>query len=471
LREKVSNTIKQYTLFQPGQKVLVATSGGPDSLSLLHLLHRMADALGITLHVAHINHGLRPEAAAEAVAVKKQAILLGLPVSVSRVDVKSLQEKGLSLQTAARYARYGALVHLAKRVGAERIATAHHRDDRVETMLMRLLSGCGLDGLAGIPVRRRLLHGIEVVRPFFNVSREEIEQYCEINRLIPLMDPSNERPVYLRNRVRLQLIPHLEREFGEHVRRTLRNTADNLTLDATFLYKLGKQAFLDVTESRGKDGVWLDTVSFHKLHPALQKRVVRHALWQAGVRRPGRLHVEQIGALAGHKMPSAQCTLPDGVMAQRIYSKLWLGTSPPEATAIGAIADIQVPGRTYLTCCNRWLLAETHAVHEIDLAKLSPQEACLDFEKLNPAWPLNARTRRDGDRMHPLGAPGSRKVKKILADRKIPLGERDRIPIIVSGDQIIWLGGVEIAEDYKVTADTEVVLSLKLITEEKDGAN
>jgi tRNA(Ile)-lysidine synthase len=469
LLEKVNKTIKTFTLFQPGQTVLVAVSGGPDSLALLHVLHRQAKTLGVRLHVGHVNHGLRPEAAAEAVSVKKEALRLGVPVSVCRVDVHAHRKKrGLSLQAAAREARYGALAALAGRIGAHCLATAHHRDDRVETLLIRLLCGSGLDGLAGIPVQRRLAANLVVVRPFYDVTREEIEEYCTRHSLHPLRDPTNLKPVCLRNRVRLELLPYLERQYGTHVRRMLANTAENLAEDAAFMSRLGRQAFLGTAQTRDRQGILLDTVILHRIPPALQKRALRHALWRAGVERPGRLQVEQLLTLADHKSPSACCRLPGGVLAQRRYSGLWLGKTMPPETFLAAVTEIIIPGTTELTCCGLRLFAETRPAAGVDVKALSPQEACLDAEKLT--WPLRARSRRDGDRMWPLGAPGHRKVKKILADRKIPRADRAGIPVIISGEEIVWLGGVEIAEPCKVTDATEAVLYLKLINDEKDGA-
>jgi len=461
LRERVEKTIKENNLFSAGQKVLVAVSGGPDSLCLLHILHSLAMSLDISLHVVHIHHGLRPEASAEAVSVKKEAIRLGLPISVRRVKVKKLQaQTGCSLQEAARKARYSVLADVALLSGAERVATAHHRDDRVETLLMRLLSGSGLDGLKGIPIKRMLEHGIEVVRPLYYLSRQEIENYCRTFKLSPLWDQSNMRPEYYRNHVRLQLLPFLEAEFGGHVRRALANAADNLTEDAALLEALGREAFCAVSENGSTEGIWLDTIKLNQLPPALQTRVIRQALWHAGAIRLGRRHVEQVLALAAHPSPSAQAVLPNGVLAIRVYSRMWLGNSIPRRDAVTKVTEIQGPGLTYLSCCGLWLQMEVMPAEAVDLSQLNRNEACLDLEKIS--WPLLVRGREAGDRMQPLGAPGSRKIKKILADRKIPLRQRGQIPLIISGNRLVWLGGVEIADFCKVTAQTEKVLYLKL---------
>lgn len=461
LRERVEKTIKENSLFLAGQKVLVAVSGGPDSLCLLHLLHSLADSLNISLHVVHIHHGLRPEASAEAASVKKEAICLGLPVTVRRVEVKKLQSQlGCSLQEAARKARYSVLADVARLNGAARVATAHHRDDRVETLLMRLLSGSGLDGLKGIPLKRTLEHGIEVVRPLYDLSRQEIENYCRTFKLSPLWDQSNMLPLYYRNRVRLELLPYLEAKFGTHIRSALANTAENLTDDAAFLATLGREAFCAVTESSGTDGIWLDTIKLNKLPPALQARVIREALWHAGAIRPGRQHVAQVLALATHLSPSAQAVLPNGVLAARAYNRMWLGNSISRRDAAAEVTEIHGPGLTYLPRFGLWLQVAVKSAGTVDLSQLSRNEACLDLEKLS--WPLLVRGREDGDRMQPLGAPGSRKVKKILADRKIPLRQREQIPLIISAHQLVWLAGVEIADFCKVTAQTEKVLYLKI---------
>lgn len=461
MREQVEKTIKENSLFLAGQKVLVAVSGGPDSLCLLHVLHGLAEALGISLHVVHIHHGLRPEASAEAISVKKETLRLGLPVTIRRVKVKKIQAQlGCSLQEAARKARYSVLTEVARLSGATRVATAHHRDDRIETLLMRLLSGSGLDGLKSIPLRRPLADGIEVVRPLYDLSRQEIEEYCRRFKLVPLWDQSNTRPDYYRNRVRLHLLPFLEAEFGSHIRRALSNAADHLNQDAALLENLGKEAFATVTESCGADGIWLDTVKLCKLPPALQARVIRQALWYAGATRSGKKHVEQVLAVANHFSPSAQTILPKGVLATRAYSRLWLGKPAPRRFDGSAVTKIQSPGLTYLPCCGLWLQTEVTSVQAVDLSRLGRNEAGLDLEKLS--WPLWVRARKDGDRMQPLGAEGSRKVKKILADRKIPLRQREQIPLILSGHQLVWLGGVEIADFCKVTAQTKKVLYLKL---------
>lgn len=461
MQKQVLKTIQANQLLMPGQKVVVAVSGGPDSLCLLHILHSLAGRLGISLHVAHIHHRLRAEADAEAVAVKKWAIGLGLPVTVRRVDVKALQNRRRhSLQDGARRARYQALLSIARQYGASSIATAHHRDDLVETLLMRLLGGSGLDGLKGIPVKRQLAFGMNVIRPFHNVPREEIETYCRIHNLAPLLDPSNEQPVYLRNRIRLKLLPFLEAEFGPHVRRAIARTAGLLEADSRLLQGLAGKAYEETVHTGAGTLSWY-IPAMQQLPEALQARVIRTALWAAGVNRPAVVHVRQVMALMASRLPSAQHPLPGGLRAYRQYNTLFLGATLSEKPA-EEIKEVtlQLPGKTYLPWSKKWIHAEMIPARSLANPVGARDEAFLAADKLS--LPLTARQRKAGDTMHPLGSPGARKVKKILADRKVPREDRDCLPLIISGGQIAWIGGVETAEPFRVTQDTEHVLHLQL---------
>ncbi|NLZ92873.1 MAG: tRNA lysidine(34) synthetase TilS [Firmicutes bacterium] len=461
--EAVLRTIKERQLILPGDKVLIAVSGGPDSLSLLHILHRLAPELKLKLHVIHINHCLRPEAADEAELVKKWSEELAVPITVRQLQVKEIQKReGLSLEEAARRGRYRIFMEIAQLVGAKRIATAHHCDDRIETLLMRLLTGSGLDGLKGIPSKRSLAAGIEVIRPLFDVSRQDIEIYCRLHDLHPVQDASNFQPIYFRNRVRLHLLPFLEEEFGSHIRRTLLRTADLLAADSSLLDSVTKAAYKKVVTSGQMLILHLDELQ--RLPVALQARIVRQALWTTGVKRIASIHVKQVLALADSNSPSAYCTMPGGIVVQREYNYLKVGYfRTGTKTESTAMLQVQVPGLTFLPWSNQWLETEIIDQTEISFRPANKQEAFCSADMLK--WPLRVRTRRPGDRMQLLGSPGSRKVKKILIDKKIARQQRDRLPLVLSGEDIVWLGGVDIAEKFRVLPSTKKVLHFKLISD------
>lgn len=462
LESKVLRTILHHCLFAPGDKVLVAVSGGPDSLCLLHLLSRLAGKLRITVQAVHVNHGLRPQAAREALYVQKAAAGLGLPVTVYRADVQKLaREGGYSLQDAARRARYRCLRQAAAKSGARCIVTAHHEDDRVENLLLRLLGGSGLDGLAGFPVRRRLEENLLLARPLFHVSRREITGYCRAHGLRPLLDRSNRETHYRRNRVRLLLLPWLEKEFGGHVRDALLRTCDLLAGESELLKRLAAGQLERVVLEQGAGKLLLDIAGLRQLPLPLRRRVVRLALWQAGVERPSAVHTQAVLQLADSRRPSGASSLPAGFTAVREYGRLKIerkaSVDLPEPA--GQALPLAVPGSTRLPWSSQAIRAEILPAASVRLP-VDRGEAFLDLERLE--LPLLVRTRRPGDRMRPLGASGHRKLKKILIDKKVPLAKRDMLPLVLSGERIAWAAGVEIADFCKVTAGTSRVLRLVL---------
>jgi len=474
--EQVKRTLTENKLVSPGQKIAVAVSGGPDSLCLLHVLHRLSAELGITLHILHVNHGLRPEAKAEETYLKKWALRLGLPLTVCRINVPAMRRKlGGSTQAVARLGRYRALLAAARRAGASALATAHHLDDRVETLLLRLLAGSGTDGLKGIPLRRTAPGGLEIIRPFYQVTRSEIEAYCRRHRLSPLTDPTNSDPHYLRNRIRLKLLPFLEAEFGRHIRRTLARTADILAGENELLKQLTDSVYQQLAGGNREEGILLELPLLAAQPEPLQARLLRRALWEAGAVRVTAAHIRQITAVMQSSSPSAHCTVSGNIQVCREYNRLRLGGRPPVVQAAGQTVTLPVPGRVYLPWCGEWLQAEFVLPETGPFPPATAREAYLAADKLS--FPLQVRTRRAGDRVRLFGRPGSRKLKDILMDAKIPRSKRETIPLVLSKEGIIWVPGIDIAECGRITSETERILRLSLGSRgkreksEKDGVS
>lgn len=469
MKKKVLSTVGHFGLLAPGDRILVAVSGGADSLCLIHLLHSLSGKLGISLHVAYINHGLRPEAAAEARYVKRWASRLELPFTACRVDVKSLKTKhGLSGLDAARRLRYSALQRIAARTGSNRIATAHHCDDRLETLLIRLLSGSGLDGLAGLPAKRQMAEGLTLIRPLYNCWRSEIEAYCRQFDLAPVFDRSNLDHRYLRNRVRLSLLPFLEEQFGLHVRRGLVKTGELLADDSALLAGLTEQSYRDAVKK--ENGCFsLDLEAWHKVPRALQARLLRKMMWECGVERPSRTHVNAMLGLAQSGSPSASVSLPSQVTARREYGFLRLLKQENREMVTTGVQALSIPGHTLLPGGKEMITAAVLPAAAINLKIPDRKQAYLDFGLLK--YPVVVRSRQAGDRVRLLGAPGSRKLKSILIDRKIPLAKRQAILLVESGGEIAWVAGVDIAHNFRVTPETNRVLHLKMVstTMQRDG--
>jgi len=492
LLKKVQETIRKYQMLTSNTKLVVAVSGGPDSATLLHLLFKLTPKYNLRLWVAHLNHGLRGrEAEAEAEWVKKFAFKLGIPVISDTFNVAGLaKEKRLSLEEAARRARYNFLEEVANQLGASKIALAHTASDQAETLLMRLMRGSGLDGLSAIPPVRD-----KIIRPLIEVFRGEIEDYCRENNLQPCLDSSNRETSFLRNRVRLNLIPYLSREYGDQVEKVLYQTTNLLKQDSEYLKKETDRVFKSVLEEETSQELVLHEEKLSCLHPALQRRVIRKAIEKikGDLRGITFDHIISILELCKTKQ-SKQLDLPHGLMIRHRYKGLLIRKGKEKSLSF--IRNFVIPGTTKLTELN--LALDTELISRLpgisfqkdSQKKLGGQfisscrfgaclplasakkskshqirgfpepEALFDFDKLEP--PLYLRTREKGDRFHPLGMKGSKKVKDYFIDLKIPLERRERIPLLMDKDKVVWIVGYRIDQRFKVDKDTRAILKVKI---------
>ncbi len=292
LLERVAAFVADNALWQPRAKLLVAVSGGPDSLALLHLLKELRPVQNLALHVAHLDHGLRADSAADADFVAETARAWELPITVSRRDVRDYAARYGGIEAAARAVRYGFLIEIAVAVGAKAVVTGHTADDQAETVIQRLLRGAGPGGLAGMrPLRRyeqwcgigrstvhatdSRIAGPDLVRPLLATKRVEIETYCAEKGLRPRHDPTNQSSEYLRNRVRGYIIPELK-AYNSNIVGALGRTARIAADEDALLVELLDQVW-QALATVSANGVWLDRVVFMGLHPALRRRALRRA--------------------------------------------------------------------------------------------------------------------------------------------------------------------------------------------------
>ncbi|WP_027717444.1 tRNA lysidine(34) synthetase TilS [Desulfovirgula thermocuniculi] len=463
LAPRVLAFVRRQGMIAPGDRVLVAVSGGPDSVALLHLLWRLRAELGISLAVAHLNHMIRgEEARADALFVQDLARSLGLAAFVEEFDVPAFREKTrLSLQEAAREARYQFLEALARREGTSRVALGHHADDQAETVLLNFLRGAGPAGLKGIPPVRGIY-----IRPLLCVRRKEIEAYCRQFSLPAREDPSNKKPVYTRNRLRLELIPHLEKEYNPRLVRSLVNLAELCREENAYLEEQAARLLQEALRAAGGGALALDARALRSAPRALARRVVRQA-WRRLTGAPGELSFERVEAVMGLLEEGGEgrlVELPRRVGVRRLGGELRFAAAGEEEEGVPFYRyPLAVPGATYIPEIDRTVVARLVPVGEAPPPKnLSPREALLDYDLLPPGA-LEVRRRCEGDRFHPLGLPGATKLKKFLINQGVPRAERDRLPLVVCGGQILWVGGVRIAEPWKVTSRTQRCLFLQLV--------
>jgi len=306
VKERVREAIKKYNLIKKGDKVVVAVSGGPDSLALLYLLKDLSRELKITLHIAHLDHMLRRDSRLDRKFVEGLAKRLKIPITAAGINVRELAKKG-SLEEIARNARLGFLFKVAKDVKAAKIALGHNLDDQAETVLMRILRGAGLYGLSGILPKRNIA-GFSVIRPLIEVRRKGIEAFLKRRRIKPRIDASNSKDLYFRNRLRNGLIPLLEKEYNKNIKEVLSNMAESLAYDYDYLNRI---AFLALKRL----GIRINLKKFLKLHPAIQRLVLRLniARLQGDTRRLTFQHIRELEDLILNRPINSIVDLPKGI--------------------------------------------------------------------------------------------------------------------------------------------------------------
>lgn len=446
---RVRRTIDDRELLSGGERVLVAVSGGPDSLSLLHALIRLAPVYRLELHVAHFDHRLREGSSADARFVVRHARRLGLPVTAGVAD-STERLRGRSPEEASRIRRSSFLHEVAREIGATRIATGHTLDDQAETVVMNAFAGAGRRGLSGIPPRRWWY-----VRPLIDVRRDDVEAFCRALRLRPRMDPTNDTDDFLRNVVRHRVLPMLSGTLDARVAESLARAADVLRDEDRYLD--GAAAAAAGVEP-GPDGGRVRIERLREIPPALQRRAVR-LLARAGNATLTAEQTEAVRALALDGRTGARLDLPGRLSALVEYGVLVVGPSPSPSSPRAA-AGLEVPGRTDLTA---WGL-HARAVLGEDRPERWPDGlvACV-FDADRVTFPLRVRRWRSGDRFRPIGMTSAKKVGDFFTDEKVPGGRRAEVPLVVDDQGVIlWVVGHRMDDRAKVTEQTRRFLWLSV---------
>ena len=432
--------------------MLVAVSGGADSVALLCVLHELAPRLGISLVVAHINHCIRGKSSdADAGFARKLAARLDVPFVSKKVDVPELAKRsGLSMEMAAREARYSFLVRTARKLKVDAIVTAHTANDQAETVLLKLARGAGMRGLAGIP--REISHsGIRVVRPLLDVSRKEIEKFLRERKQPWCEDQTNRDSSYLRNRVRHEVLPFLERKLNPDIRQALIRTADILGKEDEWLDKLTGEIFKECLLNPGK---MLNIPSLLHQPVAARRRVLRHWLSMSGI-EPELIDydvVRRLEAMLEEKSGTGAIEIAGERVVKKRYGRLTLDRKS-RSTVKPFRCIVKVPGITQVD--GGRLKVRTAVVKNLVRDKLFcvgqvPARATVNFATLGRRK-LIVRSWQRGDRMSPFGMAGSKKLQDIFIDAKVPVEERSKIPVFECGGKIVWIPGYRVARGWEVT--------------------
>jgi tRNA(Ile)-lysidine synthase len=454
IMRRVRRTIIRYRMVRAGERVVVAVSGGADSVCLLDMLHTLRGELNIDLGAAHFDHGLRPgEDEAETRFVRSLAESWGVPFETGKAPSGVSKARG-SLEENLREARYRFLEGVMERCSANRIALGHHLNDQAETVLMRLLRGSGPSGLAGIPPQR----GRRFIRPLIEVTRADIESYLLGRDIRYMTDPTNFEPRHLRNRIRLELIPVLE-TYQPRIVPLLGRMSEIMRQEAECLDSQARDWIQGAGETGGHGEIRIPVGAFGTLPEALKSRVIRQALeiTAGNLRRVSWRHIESVKGVAGGERPQKRIDLPHGLSATRVYGDLVIRKAR-EKKREDFCYFLDGPGMYHLEAVGGTVLLEEKEPNEVGETGTSPWTAFLNAERI--AYPLVLRNFRPGDRFVPLGMKGHKKVKDLFIDLKVPFDVRSRTPILITGKTPAWVCGLRIDDRFKVTPSTIKVLKV-----------
>ena len=475
VEKKILKTVKQTILVNrmltAGDAVLVAVSGGPDSVALVNLMYELAPELSLRLGIAHLNHGLRSEASdRDAEFVAGIARRLELPFYVEKKNVFTFQKTHhLCLEEAARIIRYEFLESIAARNRFNKIATGHHSNDNAELILMNLLRGSGPLGLSGIPPIREG----KIVRPLFNLKRTEILNYIAEKKLACISDASNLDFSIRRNRIRDHLIPELEKSYNPAIVETINRLGSIMRAENRWFENEIKKDFNQCTVIKSPNTISIDRCRLAGLATAAQRRIIRKAIaiLKGDLRRITLLHINAVLALIDKKPARGSLDLPDGIQVvlndailtiNRAKEGLAHGKDSADETAENDYHYIiSRPGQIFIKETGTTIKLSQISVADLpDFSVIGKNMAFFDWDCLQ--FPLVMRNMRPGDRCSPLGIRGTQTVKKFFINQKVPIHQRRLCPLMLCGNQIIWIVGHRIDNFAKIVATTRRVLKAEL---------
>lgn len=450
-------TIKKYNMLEPGDKVIVGVSGGPDSLCLLYLLNILKSRLNVDLYVAHVNHGIRGTSADEdekfVVYISKQ---LKLPVFVKHAKVYEYSIKtGMTVEEAGREVRYTFFKQLMGKLGANKVAVGHNMNDNAETVVLNLLRGSGMEGLKGIePVRDF------IIRPLIGIKRQDIENYCRELNINPRMDESNTDTAFTRNRVRVELIPYLKENFNPNVIDSISRTAQLINDENSFLSVLVKDYYSRCLIENEAGKIILSQKEFCKYHNAVKRRVLRMAVegLKGTTKGVERIHIDSAIDLITQGRTGTWIRIPKDVVVSIEYNQIVVKNETIRKQVIYSY-KILIPGDTIISKLGTVLTTKVLSRYEAASIKKSSHICVLDHEKIQ--GDILIRNRRNGDVINPSGMLGTKKLKDFFIDEKIPREARDSMPLVAVDNEIIWIIGRRYSDKYEVSNQTREVLVLE----------
>jgi len=457
IRKRFLKFIKEKNIVKSGDKILVGLSGGPDSVCMLNLLCSIRDEEKIEVAAAHINHMLRGEEADKDEEYSKRLCeSLGVRFFSKRIDInKYALETGKSSELAGREVRYDFFNEIINKINFNKIATAHNANDQAETILMRIMRGTGLEGLGGIPVEREGKY----IRPILFMKREEVEQYCKENNFNPHIDATNLERIYSRNKVRLDILPYMKNNFNPNIVETINRMALLLQDDNEFIEGEVSKAYKDNCFEK-ENGIVISKNLFN-IHSAIVTRVIRKALFKINKSNYDMemKNIEDIIELS-NLGTNKRVDLPKDIYAENVYGDIIIRKKEYIKNKLSNELTLNKKDILHNEVIFDEYIINFDVVNNKDIKQENDEVVKnFDYDKINN---VTIRYRKDGDRITPLGMKGSKKLKDIFIDMKIPKEKRDEIPLIQFNDDISWIVGIKMSDKFKITKETKHILKVSV---------
>lgn len=462
MKKKVIDFIQENSMIKSGDKVLVALSGGPDSVCLLHILSELRDLLHIEVYAAHVNHCLRGESALKDEAyVEELCKSLNIECFVKRVDINKIsEERNISTEMAGREERYKFFEKLKTEHSLDKIAIAHNANDQAETLIMRALRGTGIEGLVGIrPVRDEIF-----IRPILILRRNEIEEYCEINNLKPRIDETNLEEIYSRNKIRLKAIPFIEKNFNPDIVTALNRLAYSCSKDVEFIQEEVEKRFPKLCV-RENNSIVIKEEAFNEKETILT-RIIKKALFEVSSKHNNfeLKHIYDIIALKD-KGTGKQINITNGVVALNEYGQIRIKLVDISKIKENKVLNLEnikneLDEKKKVIIEDKILGKYELIVEDFKKGEKFSKDRFIksfDYDKISN---IEIRFRQNGDKIIPLGMKSSKKLKDIFINNKIPKEERDFIPLVLFNNEIAWIVGSNVSETFKVTNKTKKVIKI-----------
>ncbi|MCE7791271.1 tRNA lysidine(34) synthetase TilS [Salipaludibacillus sp. CUR1] len=460
MKQAINSFISRHELINAGDHLLLAVSGGPDSMAMLHFFHKMKEDIPLIISVAHVDHGLRGEySKKDAELVSSYCGRLNVPYYLYEADVKALKEKeGLSTQEAARTCRYKWFAGLMEKLGADKLVTAHHGDDQVETMLMRQIRG-SLSGRKGIPVKRPFAEGW-LVRPFLAVEKSDLEAYCERHGIPYNEDASNQTDLYLRNRIRNHVLSFVKEE-NPKVHEAFQWQSEVWAEEEMWLQSEAERFASGIITRREENETVISLPELKKIPNALQRRVIHLILNYLSIKNQlqiDRSHIESVIGLLKNSHPSALLHLPNHTVVEKSYDHLiFMINDSADFHRIDHFEpqELAIPGETELPLGKLLITPDSPQADK----NASEDSVWFDMDKLT--LPLIVRARLPGDRMSFFGSSGTKKLKDLFMEEKVPKRDRDLWPVVTDRQgKIVWVPLLKRSNEAVVDSESGRVIKL-----------